>query len=131
MTSRLYIIRGTFILFWFFYDLIGNLLNNTNFEIELNFLVLFGLLSLFFGLFLHFSKENYYKFSLCLLFSIVGLLTGLKGLNISYISAEKFSSGGVSYFFSTIISLFFGILIVFLYVKSLREILKELLKYRN
>jgi hypothetical protein len=131
MTARLYIIRGIYILFWFFYESVASYLVDSRTGIKIDFLVGFGVLSLIIGIILAINESKLSLLVLSLVMSIVGLIIGFSGFYVSYASYSNFIRGGVAYGYKSISSLAFGIIVSFLYIKSIKETLIKLLSFKN
>ena len=127
MTARLFIIRGSLIIFWFFYDFMSNLLINQKTQLQIDYLLIFGIVSLGMGLWLKFSGENKIKWQAALVMALIGLVIGLKGLQTGWLAFDRVLKSDAYFSLKAISSLFFGLLIVGLYLASLRETLRKVL----
>lgn len=127
MTSRLFIIRGTFIIFWFFYDFMSSLLINQKAQLQIDFLLIFGAVSLGLGLWLKLSGENKIKREIALIMALIGLAIGLKGIQTSWLAFNRVLESEAYFSLKATSSLFFGLLIVGLYLTALKELFRKFL----
>ena len=128
MTARLFIIRGSFIIFWFFYDFMSDLLINQKSQLQIDFLLIFGVASLSLGLWLKLSGENKIKWEVALVMALIGLVIGLKGLQTGWFALDRLLTSDAYFSFKATSSLFFGLLIVGLYLVALKELFRKIFK---
>lgn len=126
MTARLFIIRGSFIIAWFFYNFMSNLLIDHRLRFRIDFILIFGLISLVLGFLLQ-IKITKIKIDLALVLSVMGLILSLWGIYQGIRSFKFLLADEIYFSLKATSSLFFGGLLAFLYLKSLRELfLKKL-----
>lgn len=106
----------------------SNLLIDQRIELKLNFMFVFGMTSLVLGLILTLTKENLAKLEFSLFFSTIGLFLGIWGVINSIPSFDRLLKNDFYFALKAATLLFFGLLITFLYLKSLRELSGKILK---
>lgn len=126
MTARFFIIRGFFIIFWFFYDFMSRLLISHRSYLRIDFLLFFGAASLILGLWLKRTQKNLLKLKLALFLALVGLGLGFWGVYNSWFSFARVIDNDIYFSLKAMTSLFFGSTIVALYGLSLRELTKKI-----
>lgn len=94
----------------------------------MNFLIIFGVVSLALGLWLSLAGDNKTKLELALLVGLVGLWLGLRGLYESWNAFIRLFQSEIFFAPKAAISLFFGLLVTLLYFKSLEESIIKLVK---
>jgi len=126
VTSRFFIIRGCFILSWFGYQFMSDMLINQNIRLKLDFMLVFGLVSLGMGLILTLTKENLAKLEASFILSVIGLFLGIWGVVNSFPAFARLLQNDFYFALKATTLLFFGLLITFLYLKSVKELIGKI-----
>jgi len=109
----------------------SDLLINQNVRLKLDFMLIFGLVSLGMGLILTLTKENLAKLETSFVLSVIGLFLGIWGIVNSFPAFGRLFQNDFYFALKATTLLFFGLLITFLYLKSLRELAFKVLKLKK